>query len=319
MIAFVFPGQGAQYVGMGADLAAHFPSARAVFAEASDALGMDVLDLCRSGPDERLRATENTQPAILTSSMAVAAVLAEHGVMPKLAAGLSLGEYSALVAASSMTLADAVRVVRQRGRFMQEAADRHDTAMAAVLGLDAEVVVDICRAIPGLVEAANFNAPGQVVIAGETHAVEAACRALRDAGAKRAVRLAVSAPFHTSLMRPAADALAPVLRDTSITKPAIPVVSNVTAGTVRDADAVREALVDQVASPVRWEQSLRTLQTLGASVFVEAGPGTTLAGLVKRTLPGAAILSIENRATLEAALPTLQSAAAGPGAVKSRA
>jgi [acyl-carrier-protein] S-malonyltransferase len=304
---------------MGADLAAHFPSARAVFAEASDALGLDVLELCRSGPEERLRATENTQPAILTSSMAVAAVLAEHGVTPKLAAGLSLGEYSALVAASAMTLADAVRVVRQRGRFMQEAADRHDTAMAAVLGLDAEVVVDICRAIPGLVEAANFNAPGQVVIAGETHAVEVACRALRDAGAKRAVKLAVSAPFHTSLMRPAADALAPVLRATSIARPAIPVVSNVTAGTVRDAEAVREALVDQVASPVRWEQSLRTLQTMGASVFVEAGPGTTLAGLVKRTLAGASVVSIEDRATLEAALPVLQSAAAGPGAVKSRA
>lgn len=319
MIAFVFPGQGAQHVGMGADLAEHFPSAAAVFAEASDALQFDVLELCRRGPEERLRATENTQPAILTSSIAVAAVLADHGVVPRLAAGLSLGEYSALVTASAMTLADAVRVVRQRGRFMQEAADRHDTAMAAVLGLDAEVVVDICRATPGLVEAANFNAPGQVVIAGETGAVEAACRALRDAGAKRAVRLAVSAPFHTSLMRSAADALALVLRSTAIAAPSIPVVSNVTAGPVRDADAVREVLVDQVASPVRWEQSLRTLHALGASVFVETGPGTTLAGLVKRTLPGVTITSIENRATLEAALPGLQAAVAGPGALNSRA
>ena len=320
MIAFVFPGQGAQYIGMGVDLAQHFASARQVFDEASEALGFDLLELCRRGPDERLRATENTQPAILACSVAVAAVLAEHGVRPHLTAGLSLGEYSALVAASAMTLSDAVRVVHQRGRFMQDAADRHETVMAAVLGLDAEKVVDICRTTPGLVEAANFNAPGQVVIAGEVRAVEAACRRLREAGAKRAVRLAVSAPFHTSLMRPAADALAPVLRRTPIVPPSIPVVSNVTAEPVQDPDAIHAALVDQVASPVRWEQSMRTLHRLGASIFVETGPGTTLAGLIKRTVPGAAIVSIENQATLELALPALRAAAAGsPGRVKSRA
>lgn len=320
MIAFVFPGQGAQYVGMGVELAERFASARRVFNDASEALGDDLLELCRSGPEQRLRLTEHTQPAILTASAAVMAVLADHGVRPQLAAGLSLGEYTALVAAAAMTLTDAVRVVRQRGRFMQQAAERRETAMAAVLGLDADHVVEICRATPGLVEAANFNAPGQVVIAGEVGAVEEACRRLRDAGARRAIRLAVSAPFHTSLMRPAAEALAPALRTTRIVAPLIPVVSNVTAQPIGDPDAIRAALIDQVASPVRWEQSMRTLRQLGASLFVEAGPGTTLAGLIKRTIPDATVTSVENPATLEAALPALRAAAGAiPGPVNSRA
>lgn len=308
MIAFVFPGQGAQHVGMGVQLAEQFPSARRVFEDASEAVGLDLLDLCRTGPEERLRATEHTQPAILTCSAAVMAVLADHGVRPQLAAGLSLGEYTALVAASAITLADAARVVRQRGRLMQEAAARRQTAMAAVLGLDADRVVEICRAIPGMVEAANFNAPGQVVIAGDVDAVESACQRLRDAGARRAVRLAVSAPFHTSLMRPAAEALAPVLRATRIVPPSIPVVSNVTAQPAADPEAIRAALIEQVASPVRWEQSVRTLRRLGGSLFVEAGPGTTLAGLIRRTVPEATVASVENPATLAAALPVLRAA-----------
>jgi [acyl-carrier-protein] S-malonyltransferase len=320
VIAFVYPGQGAQYIGMGVELADRYACARRVFKEASVAIDVDLLELCRAGPEEHLRATENTQPAILTCSTAVTAVLAEHDVQPHVVAGLSLGEYSALVAAGAMSLADAARVVRQRGRFMQEAADRYETAMAAILGLDGDTVVEVCRTTPGLVEAANFNAPGQVVIAGDVEAVEAACHRLRAAGAKRAVRLAVSAPFHTSLMRSAAEALAPVLRATTIVAPTIPVVCNVTAAPVQDAEAIHTGLVQQVTSPVRWEQSMRALHALGASVFVEAGPGTTLAGLVRRTVQGATVVSVENQATLESALSILKTAASGnAGVVESRA
>ncbi len=306
MIAFVYPGQGAQYVGMGVELAERYASARRVFDEASAAIDLDLLELCRTGPEEELRATENTQPAILTCSMAVTVVLAEYGVRPRLAAGLSLGEYSALLAAGAMTLAGGVRVVRRRGRLMQDAADHHQTAMAAILGLDADRVIEVCRSTPGLVEPTSFNAPGQVVIAGEVDAVEAACRRLRAAGAKRAVLLAVSAPFHTSLMRPVAEALAPVLQAIPIATPSIPVVSNVTAEPVQDPGAIRACLVEQVASPVRWEQSVRMLHRLGATTFVETGPGTTLAGLIKRTVPGATVVSVANQATLDAALPIFE-------------
>ncbi len=302
MIAFVFPGQGAQYIGMGVELAERYPVARRVFDEASEAISVDLLGLCRDGPEERLRETENAQPAILTCSWAVAAVLAERGMRPALAAGLSLGEYSALLAAESMSLADAVRVVRQRGRYMQEAAEGCVVAMAAVLGLPSDAVVEVCRATPGLVEVANFNAPGQTVIAGDAEAVSSAEGRLRSAGARRVVRLAVSAPFHTSMMRPAAERLALALEGVPLLPARIPVVANVTAQPVRTPEEIRRLLVEQVACPVRWEQSLYTLRRLGATVFVEAGPGTTLAGLIRRTVPEAAVMSVENQATLVAAL-----------------
>lgn len=315
MIAFVFPGQGAQYVGMGVDLADRYSVARRVFDEASAAVGIDLLTLCREGPEDLLRETENTQPAILTCSWAVAAVLAEHGVRPQLAAGLSLGEYTALVAAGALGFADAVGLVRQRGRFMQEAAHGRSTAMAAILGLDAEHVVETCRQTPGMVEAANFNAPGEVTIAGEVDAVNAASAQLRSAGARRVIPLAVSAPFHTSLMQPAADRLARVLEEVVVHDARIPVVANVSAQTVRTADEIRTALVAQVASPVRWEQSVRTLQALGGTAFVEVGPGTTLAGLVKKTAPGAEAFSVGTQATLDVALTRLRAPATrGPGA-----
>ncbi|MDR7545332.1 MAG: ACP S-malonyltransferase [Armatimonadota bacterium] len=305
VIAFVFPGQGAQYVGMGVDLADRYDVARRVFAEASQAIGLDVLALCRDGPPARLRETENTQPAILTCCWAVASVLAEAGVRPDMAAGLSLGEYAALVAAGALAFGDAVTVVRQRGRFMQEAAGDRQTAMAAVLGLEADRVIEVCEQTPGFVEAVNFNAPGQVVIAGDAGPVADATARLKAAGARRVIPLAVSAPFHTSLMRPAADRLASVLAGTAVRPARLPVVANVSGQPVEAPEAIRSSLISQVAAPVRWEQSVRTLRQLGASVFVEAGPGTTLAGLIRKTVPDAEVISVENQASLEAALARL--------------
>lgn len=305
MIAFVFPGQGAQYVGMGVELAARYVSARRVFDEASESIGLDLLELCRTGPEERLRQTENTQPAILTCSWAAAAALAEHGVRPAMAAGLSLGEYTALVAAGALALVDAVALVRQRGKFMQDAVEGQHTAMVAVMGLPAERVDEICRQTPGVVEAANFNAPGQVVVGGEAGAVEDASARLLAAGARRVTRLAVSAPFHTSLMRPAAARLSAAFGRVNVAPARIPVVANVTAQPVREPQEIRAALFDQVAAPVRWEQSVRTLRALGASVFVEVGPGTALAGLIRRTVPGAVVVSVQDPSTLDAALLTL--------------
>ncbi len=308
MIAFVFPGQGAQHVGMGVAMADRFPQARRVFDEASAAIDLDLLALCRDGPDEVLRETENTQPALLACSWAIAAVLIAHGIRPRYAAGLSLGEYTALVAAGALDLADAVRVVRLRGRFMQEAVAGRATAMAAVLGLDVDTVDGVCRAVTGVVEVANINAPGQVVIAGDRAAVEAACARLRAEGARRAVPLAVSAPFHTSLMEAAAARLAPVLAAVPLRDAAIPVIANVTGEPVQDAQTIRQLLIAQVARPVRWEQSVRRLHGLGATTFVEAGPGTTLAGLVRRTLPQARVLSVATPADVDAARTLLADA-----------
>ena len=313
MIAFIFPGQGAQYVGMGVDLARDYPSARRVFEEASDAIALDLLALCRDGPDARLRETENTQPALVAVSWAVAAALAEHGVRPHVAAGLSLGEYTALVAADALTLADAVRLVRLRGRFMQEAAEGLQTAMAAVLGLSSEVVAETCRQVPGLVEAANFNAPGQVVIAGKTAAVEAASERLRAAGARRVIPLDVSAPFHTSLMRPAAERLARALEGVALRNARIPVITNVTAQPVSEPEEIRQRLVEQVANPVRWEQSVRALRAMGTQIFVEAGPGTTLAGLIRRTVSGATVVSVQDPGTLTVGLNAIGAAPAAHG------
>ncbi|MDR7532400.1 MAG: ACP S-malonyltransferase [Armatimonadota bacterium] len=308
MIAFVFPGQGAQHVGMGVAMAEQFPQARRVFDEASAALDLDLLALCRDGPEEVLRETEHTQPALLTCSWAIATVVIAHGIAPQCAAGLSLGEYTALVAARALDLADAVRVVRIRGRYMQDAVTGRPTAMAAVLGLEASAVEEVCREAGSLVELANINAPGQVVIAGDRAAVEAACARLKLRGARRAVPLAVSAPFHTSLMQAAADRLAPVLAAVPLRDAAIPVVANATAEPVREAATIRRLLIAQIASPVRWEQCVRRLHALGATTFVEAGPGTTLAGLIRRTLPGVQVLSVQTPADLEAA----RAALAGP-------
>jgi len=308
MIAFVFPGQGAQKVGMGRSLAAAFSVCRDTFAEADAALGEALSTLCFEGPDDRLMLTENTQPAILTMSTAVARLAASRGVRPAFAAGHSLGEYSAHVAAGTLSFADALRTVRRRGRYMQEAVPVGEGAMAAILGLDADGVARACvEAADGqIVTPANLNAPGQIVIAGHTAAVARAGERAKALGAKRAIPLAVSAPFHCPLMKPAEDRLAPELRALAAHDPAIPVVANVDALPKRTAADAIEALVRQVSSPVRWEDVVRRLIADGATTFVEMGPGAVLAGLIRKIDRNVAAFSIEDEAGLAAALAGLK-------------
>ena len=312
MIAFVFPGQGAQKVGMGKSLADDFPICREVFAEADDALGEALSTICFEGPEERLLLTENTQPAILAMSVAVQRLVDSHGIKAHFAAGHSLGEYSAHVAAGTLSFADALRTVRRRGRYMQEAVPVGEGAMAAILGLDAIAVGRACDEAAAetgrVVSAANLNAPGQVVIAGETSAVMLAGERAKALGAKRVIPLAVSAPFHCALMKPAEERLAPELRALDASNPRIPVVANVDAEPKHDAASSIEALVRQVSSPVRWEDVVRRLIADGAKTFVELGPGSVLAGLIKKIDRGVTVMSVEDRQGLTArAFPTRDS------------
>ncbi|MGA8185427.1 MAG: ACP S-malonyltransferase [Terriglobia bacterium] len=283
-IAFLFPGQGSQAPGMGLELAEHFSSAREVFEEADAALGFALSKLCFEGPAEELQLTANTQPAILAVSVAAARVLEEKGIRPDYVAGHSLGEYSALVVAGSMELADALRLVRKRGQYMQEAVPLGQGAMAALLGLDAGAVDEICREAAGneVVSAANLNSPAQIVIAGDRAAVERAVELAKARGARRAILLNVSAPFHCSLMKPAADRLAVDLDAVAIGDPRVPLVNNADAAVVRTADAARDGLKRQVTSPVRWTDSMLALRREGADIFVEAGPGKVLSGLMRQ-------------------------------------
>jgi [acyl-carrier-protein] S-malonyltransferase len=299
MIAFVFPGQGAQKVGMGKALAESFPICRQAFDEADDALGESLSGLCFAGPESQLLLTENTQPAILAVSVAAARLVASRGVTAAFAAGHSLGEYSAHVAAGTLSFADALRTVRRRGQFMQEAVPVGEGAMSAILGADAALVVkacaDACAELPGrIASSANLNAPGQVVIAGHADAVARAGELSKAAGAKRVIPLAVSAPFHCALMKPAEDRLAPLLRALPVHDPRIPVVANVDAELkTKAADAV-EALIRQVSSPVRWEDVVKRLVAEGARTFVELGPGSVLAGLVKKIDRSVTVASVED-------------------------
>lgn len=289
---------------MGREMAGAFPAARRVFAEADEALGFALSRLCFEGPEEELRLTANAQPAILTVSMACLAVLREKGVAAQAAAGHSLGEYGALVAAGALAFADAVRVVRQRGQFMQQAVPPGAGGMIAVLGLEAPVVEEICRraAGDGVVEAVNLNCPGQVVIAGDAAALERAAALAREAGARRLVPLAVSAPFHSSLMRPAGEKLAAVLAEVPVADPRFPVVANVTADYVVTAAEIRRLLVRQVYSPVRWEESMRRLLADGTDLFIEVGPGTVLTGLLRKIERRAVCLPVGDPAGLEKVL-----------------
>jgi [acyl-carrier-protein] S-malonyltransferase len=304
MIAFLFPGQGAQKVGMGRALAGAFPVCRDTFAEADAALGEPLSTLCFEGPDDRLMLTENTQPAILAMSTAVARLVVSRGIAPAFAAGHSLGEYSAHVAAGTLSFADALRTVKRRGRYMQEAVPVGAGAMAAILGLDAADVAQACAdAAQGeVVTPANLNFPGQVVIAGHAAAVARAGERAKALGATRVIPLAVSAPFHCPLMKPAEDRLAPELRALATRDPSIPVVANVDAQPKRTAADAVDALIRQVSSPVRWEEVVRRLVAEGATKFIELGPGAVLAGLIKRIDRSAAVASVEDEAGLEAAL-----------------
>jgi [acyl-carrier-protein] S-malonyltransferase len=304
MIAFVFPGQGAQKVGMGRSLADAFPVCRDTFAEADAALGEPLSALCFEGPEDRLLLTENTQPAILAMSTAVARLAVSRGLTPAFAAGHSLGEYSAHVAAGTLSFADALRTVRRRGRYMQEAVPVGAGAMAAILGLDADGVARACaEAADGeVVTPANLNAPGQIVIAGHAAAVARAGERAKALGAKRAIPLAVSAPFHCPLMKPAEERLAPDLRALPVHDPAIPVVANVDAEPKRTAAESIDALIRQVSSPVRWEDVVKRLVSEGVTTFIELGPGTVLAGLIRKIDRSATVASVEDAAGLEAAL-----------------
>jgi [acyl-carrier-protein] S-malonyltransferase len=292
---------------MGRALAEAFPVARQTLEEADAALGRPLTRLLFEGPEEELRITWNTQPAILATSVACLRVLAEQVPLePRAMAGHSLGEYTALVAAGSVGFADALRVVERRGRFMQEAVPLGTGGMAAVLGLEADQVAAICAAVSregAVVEMANDNSPGQVVISGHTAAVEEASRRVKEAGAKRSVPLPVSAPFHCSLMVPAGERLAAVLAGVDVTSPRCPVVANVDAQPHGSAESVRERLTQQVSRPVRWQACVKALAALGTEVFVEVGPGKVLSGLVRRILPAATVANVEDPTSLAAATP----------------
>jgi [acyl-carrier-protein] S-malonyltransferase len=292
---------------MGQAAAAAYPEARDAMAEADAALGDDLSGLCFNGPDERLVLTENTQPAILAVSIALCRVLTARGVVPSYVAGHSLGEYSAHVAAGTFSFADALRIVRRRGRYMQDAVPVGQGAMAAILGLDAAKVAQACEeAAQGeVVSPANLNAPGQVVIAGARDAVARAIDRAKALGAKRAIPLPVSAPFHCALMKPAEDRLAPDLRALAVSDPRIPVVANVDGQPRTDGRAAIEALVRQVSSPVRWEDVMLRLASEGVRKYVEVGPGAVLAGLGRKIVKDATFVSIEEPAGLDAAIAAL--------------
>jgi len=295
-VATVFPGQGSQAPGMGKDLAEKFPVARQVFEEADDALGFAISRLCFEGPAEDLQLTENTQPAILTVSVAAFRAMKESGIeAPAFVAGHSLGEYSALVAAGALSLSDAVRTVRARGQYMQEAVPVGTGAMAAVIGGELGDIERICRDASGdqVCSIANFNSPGQAVIAGNTEAVDRAIEMLSGV-AKRVIKLKVSAPFHCALMKPAQDRLAADLERLSFNEPAIPVVTNVDARPTTAPAELRDALVRQVSAPVRWLESMQFLIQQGVDTFIEAGPGKVLAGLMRQTSRDVKTLNVED-------------------------
>jgi len=305
-LAFLFPGQGSQKPGMLAEAAEAFPEVSATFDEASDALGYDLWALVQGDDGSKLNLTEYTQPALLTASVALwRAWRAAGGSQPAAMAGHSLGEFSALCSAGTMDLADAVVLVRERGRAMQNAVPVGEGAMAAVLGLEDQQILEICTEVSAetdsVVQAVNFNSPGQVVIAGYVAGVEGAIERLKAAGAKRAMALPVSAPFHTSLMTPAGERLAEALASLELRAPEVPVIHNVNAAAESDPEAIRALLVQQISSPVRWTDCMATLRTAGASQFVECGPGKVLGGLLRRIDKSASCIYLEAPADLTAA------------------
>ena len=313
MIAFVFPGQGSQQVGMGRALADAFGESREVYAQADAALGFPLSKLCFEGPEAELQLTANAQPAILATSVAALRPLVARGIRPERVAGHSLGEYSALVAAEALPLEDALRTVRRRGQYMQEAVPVGVGAMAAILGLELAAIEAACReaAQGDVVAPANVNSPGQVVIAGHAAAVARASEKCKAAGAKRALPLPVSAPFHCALMQPAQDRLAPELEALAFRDPEPPLVNNVDAALVKDAAACRAGLIRQVSGTVRWQASVERLAQEGVTTFVEVGPGTVLSSLVKKIAKGARVLNVDSPESLEATVAALRAGAEG--------
>ena len=307
-IGLVFPGQGSQSVGMGRALLEAQPTIQSLYEEASSVLGYDIAALCFEGPAEQLNLTEYTQPALLVSSLAALQAFKPLGISPIAVAGHSLGEYSALVAAEGMTYRDAVGIVQKRGRYMAEAVPPGTGLVAALLGLAADVVKDVCKEASsvGVVAAANFNSPGQIVIAGEKAAVERAIELAKTKGCKRAIPLPVSVPVHTPLMQKAADRLAGELAAIAWSDLKMPLVNNAEARAITKAGDIQASLVRQLPSSVLWEDTVRTMSRMGVKTFVEVGPGTVLSGLIKRILPEAVTLNINDPKSLESTLQSLK-------------
>ena len=306
-LAFVFAGQGAQAVGMGKELAENFDCAMKVFDEASDALGFDIKDMIWNGDKETLMITENTQPTIVTMSVAALRVLEEKGIKPDVVAGLSLGEYTAHIASGSMKFADGVRLVKKRGKYMQEEVPVGKGAMAAILALTAEQVRECCKEASkiGVCTGANFNCPGQIVVSGEVAAVEKCCELAKEMGAKRAMKLPVSAPFHCEMLIGAGEKLAKELENVEISDMQIPVITNVTADYVASKDDIKPLLIKQVSNSVLWEDTIRRMLSDGVDTFVEVGPGKALSGFIKKITTDVAVYNVEDMASLNKTLEGL--------------